>query len=110
MERDHLRVHDRRGPRFPRWVPWHRAASRPLSVPVEPAERGWVEAGWRARFADRVILTAGPRSAFGSAVGCGVLLGVFEGEPSMGEASPCRGLDALGSGSTSLTCPQASVS
>jgi len=30
--------------------------------------------------ADGVFIIAGPRSALGSAVGCGVLLGVFEGE------------------------------
>ena len=30
--------------------------------------------------ADFVLFSAGPRSAFGSAVGCGILLGVFEGE------------------------------
>ena len=34
-----------------------------------------------------MLFTAGPRSAFGSAVGCGILLGVFEGEPRLGVAN-----------------------
>ena len=53
---------------------------------------------------------AGPRSALGSAIGCGILLGVFEGTSAARYTYPgrqltnrCRSLDESDDGSASTT-------